>query len=68
MHGFSCDRMGKIQAVSAQELMLQTKVSGEAFGCFISVLRVAQNRESHMGAMEPKLMGAACNRAQLKLT
>jgi len=30
MHRFSCDRMGKIQAVSAQELVLQAKVSGKA--------------------------------------
>ena len=68
MHGFSCDRMGKTQRVSAQKLVLQSKVSGEAFGCFISVLGVAQNRKSHMSAMEPKLMGTACNRAQLEFT
>ena len=60
--------MGEFQPMGAEHLIRQSQPVRKSAGFLRAVLWVAQNGEAHIGAVYPQLVGAACHRAQRKLT
>ena len=52
--------------MGAEHLISQSKFAGKSTGFFRAVLWVAQNREAHVGAVNPQLVGATRHRMQRK--
>lgn len=63
---FFCQRVQKPQADSAKLLICQPVSKGKGLRCLGSVLGIAQDRKSEMGAMNPKLVGASGQGVQLQ--
>ena len=65
---FSGDGVGKTEAFGTQKLAVQPFGQGVRLGSFAAVLGINQNREAHVAAMEPQLVGPAGDGAKLKFT
>ena len=58
------DRVREFQALRQQQLGFEALFPGKGHGRLAAVLRIPQDGEAHVGAMEPQLMGASGNGLQ----